>query len=58
MSTRPHTTTETEPRPTTDTDEAFTASNAPRAFDPFNTRDCPDLFEDRWADTSDRPNRY
>jgi hypothetical protein len=55
MSTRPHTT--AEPRPTVDRTESFTASNAPQTFDPFNTRECPDHFEDRWADTSDRPAR-
>jgi hypothetical protein len=55
MSTRPHTTTDPEPRP--NTDEQFTAKNAPRTFDPFNTRECPDSFDDRWADTSDRPAR-
>ena len=55
MSTHPHAT--TEPRPTGETREQFTASNAPRTFDPFNTHDCPGGCEDRWADTSDRPSR-
>ena len=58
MSTRPQPDTEPEPRPTTETGEQFTSSNAPRTFDPFNTRDCPDHFDDRWADTSDRPSRH
>lgn len=58
MSTRPDTTADPEPRPTTEPTESFTASNAPRTFDPFNTRDCPAHFEDRWADTSDRPSRH
>jgi hypothetical protein len=58
MSTRPHTTADPEPRPTAETAESFTVSNAPRTFDPFNTSDCPAHFGDRWADTSDRPSRH
>lgn len=33
--------------------ESFTIANAPRIFDPFNTRDCPGMFDDKWADTGD-----
>lgn len=33
--------------------EPFTTGNAPRTFDPFNTRDCPGMFADKWADTGD-----
>jgi hypothetical protein len=58
MSTQPHTTADPDPRPTAETVESFTATNAPRTFDPFNTRDCPNPFEDRWQDTSDRPDRH
>lgn len=33
--------------------ESFTTSNAPRTFDPFNTRDCPGMFADKWEDNGD-----
>jgi len=33
--------------------EQFTAADAPRTFDPFNTRDCPKLFADKWQDNGD-----
>lgn len=33
--------------------ETFTTADAPRTFDPFNTRSCPQMFADKWQDTSD-----
>ena len=39
----------------TTTTELFTTANAPRTFDPFNTNDCPGMFNDRWQDTGDGP---
>jgi len=58
MSTHPHTTADPDRGPTAETTDQFRTGNAPRTFDPFNTRDCPTQFEDRWADTSDRPSRH
>ena len=57
MSTQPHITAESESQPTVETADSFDSRNAPRMFEPFNTRPCPNLFEDRWQDTSDRPAR-
>lgn len=42
----------TAPEPATDR-ETLTASDAPRTFDPFNTHDCPEMFRDKWAETTD-----
>ena len=50
QTTYPQPTTESEFQPTA---EPFTSTNAPRTFDPFNTRRCPELFRDRWRETTD-----
>lgn len=42
----------TAPEPATDR-ETLTAGDAPRIFDPFNTHDCPEMFRDKWAETTD-----
>ena len=48
----------TQLRPTNDPDmgttpESFTSNDAPRTFDPFNTRNCPKMFADKWQDNGD-----
>lgn len=53
MSTTPTQSTTGPEFPTTP--EQFTIENAPRTFDPFNTNDCPGMFEDRWQDNGDGP---
>jgi hypothetical protein len=50
MSTQLPSTTDPEFKPTTET---FTTGNAPRTFDPFNTRDCPEMFDGKWQDSGD-----
>ena len=60
MSTQPRPTTDarqtTDTRPTTNspgtTAEPATKS-APQTFDPFNTRRCPEMFQDKWKQTND-----
>jgi hypothetical protein len=52
MSTQPQSIADPEPEPT-QTAESFTSHEAPRTFDPFNTRCCPELFEDKWQETTD-----
>jgi hypothetical protein len=50
MSTQLTSTPDPEPRTIA---EPFTTGNAPRTFDPFNTRTCPEMFDCKWEDTSD-----
>lgn len=43
---------QTTDTPSTDSDSesgSFALRNAKWSFDPFNTRPCPQLFEDKWA---------
>lgn len=52
MSTHPHQTQTTRPATPATPDagaRSFALANAKRSFDPFNTRDTPEMFEDRWV---------
>jgi hypothetical protein len=50
MSTRRHPTATT---PEFKTASTFTAENAPRTFDPYNTNPAPEMFDDKWQATAE-----